>query len=110
MLALPALVYGLWRAALAVNPAIALDIEGLLRGLTLIIAQITLLNIGGLLVLGGLEAIIERISSRSATFRDGRMITRDGNETAQPSAQHKACAGQMRGRLHERASSSQFTI
>jgi len=84
MLALPALVYGLWRAALAVNPAIALDIEGLLRGLTLIIAQITLLNSGGLLVLGGLEAIIERISSRSATFRDGRMITRDGNETAQP--------------------------
>lgn len=83
MLALPALMYGLWRAADAVNPALSLDIEGLLRGLTLIFAQIALLNIGGLLVLGGLEAVIERFSSRSATFRDGRMITRDGNETAQ---------------------------
>ena len=84
MLALPMLMYGLWRASDAANPAIALAIEGLLRGLALILAQITLLNFAGLLVLGGLEAVIERISSRSASFREGRMITGDGRETAQP--------------------------
>ena len=86
MLALPALVFSLWRAFDAVNPAIAHGIEGLLRGLVLIIAQIILLNIGVVLVLGGLEAVIERISRRSATFRDGRMIVRDGNEAAQSNA------------------------
>lgn len=82
MLALPALSFGLWRASDQANPAIALGIEGLLSGLTLIIAQITLLNSGCVLVLGALEALIERISSRSATFRDGRIITFCGSETA----------------------------
>lgn len=84
MLALLALCFGLWRASDAANPAIALGIEGLLNGLTLIIAQITLLNSGCVLALGAIEAVIERISSRSASFRDGRMITRDSGETAPP--------------------------
>jgi len=80
--ALPALCFVLWRTSLVANPAIALGIEGLLRGLTLIIAQITLLNMCCVLALGALEAVIERFTSRSATFRDGRMITLVGGETA----------------------------
>lgn len=84
MLALLAFVFGLWRAFTMANPAIALAIEGLIRGLTLIIAQVTLLNFGCVLVLGALEAVIERFSSRSATFRDGRMITLDEGESATP--------------------------
>lgn len=81
-----ALSFGLWRAADVANPAIALGIEGLLSGLTLIIAQISLLNIGCVLALGAIEAVIERFTSRSATFRDGRMITFDRGETAPPQA------------------------
>lgn len=81
-----ALSIGLWRASDLANPAIALRIEGLLGGLTLIIAQITLLNIGCVLVLGAIEALIERATSRSASFRDGRLITLDGSETAPANA------------------------
>ena len=80
--ALPALCFVLWRTSVVANPAIALGIEGLLRGLTLIIAQITLLNMGGVLALGAIEAVIKRFTSRSASFRDGRMITLEGGETA----------------------------
>ena len=80
MLAGLALCFGVWRASDAANPAIASGVEGLLNGLTLIIAQITLLNIGCVLALGAIEAVIERISSRSASFRDGRMITHDGSD------------------------------
>ena len=82
LLALLAICFGTWRAFNTANPAVALAIEGLLRGLTLIVAQVTLLNISCVLVLGTLEAAIERISSRSATFRDGRLITLDGSESA----------------------------
>ena len=79
-LALLAICFGTWRAFNTANPAVALAIEGLLRGLALILAQVTLLNISCVLVLGALEAAIERIGSRSATFRDGRLITLDGDE------------------------------
>ena len=73
--ALLALCFSLWRAADMANPAIALSIEGLLGGLALLFAQIILLNVGCVLVLGAFEAVIERITIRSATFRDGKMIT-----------------------------------
>jgi len=81
-----ALCFGLWRVSDATNPAIALGIEGLLGGLTLIFAQITVLNLGCVLMLGAIEALIERMTSRSATFRDGRMITLDGAETVMSDA------------------------
>ena len=81
LLALLAICFGTWRAFNTANPAVALAIEGLLRGLTLIVAQVTLLNIGCVLVLGTLEAAIERISSRSATFRDGRLVTLDRSKS-----------------------------
>ncbi len=80
LLALLAICFGTWRAFNTANPAVALAIEGLLRGLALILAQVTLLNISCVLVLGALEAAIERIGSRSATFRDGRLITLDDDE------------------------------
>lgn len=81
MLALMTFLFGIWRASDAVSPAISLDIEWLLSGLLLIMAQITLLNMACVLLLGALEALIERITGRSATFRDGRMITLDSGET-----------------------------
>ncbi len=82
IVALPALCFVLWRTSVMANPGIALGIEGLLRGLTFIIVQITLLNLGCVLALGALEAVIERFTSRSATFREGRMITLESGETA----------------------------
>ncbi len=77
-----ALCFSLWRVADSASPAIALGLEGLLGRLTLIIAQITILNLGCVLALGALEALIERIGSRSATFRAGRMITLLGDAAA----------------------------
>ncbi len=98
LLALLAICFGTWRAFNTANPAVALAIEGLLRGLALILAQVTLLNISCVLVLGALEAATERIGSRSATFRDGRLITLDGDEpktaaTAPASARPQPATG-----------------
>ena len=75
LVALPTLGLLAWRVAGAVNPVIAQGIEGLVSGLALVIIQIIIINIAAVMVLGSLEAVIERLTNMSATFRDGKMIT-----------------------------------
>lgn len=89
LVAAPPLAYGVWRLGLSVNPGLAAAIEGLMSGLLVIIAQICLVNLAMLLMLGAVEALVERLSKRSASFRDGKMITMTAdqaraNQAAQP--------------------------
>lgn len=89
LVAAPPLAYGVWRLGLSVSPGLAAAIEGLMSGLLVIIAQICLVNLAMLLMLGAVEALVERLSKRSASFRDGRMITMTAdqaraNQAAQP--------------------------
>ena len=73
--ALPALAFVCWRIVGAANPAFAGGIETLLSNLGLVTLQITGVNIAVVIALGSLESIIERLSGKSATFREGKMIT-----------------------------------
>ena len=80
-IALTLLAAALWRVGGDALPPVAAAIEALAAGLGLILAQITIVNICALIALGILESLIESLSSRSATFRDGKMITTTGDET-----------------------------
>ncbi len=62
----------LWRVG---GATVALGIESLLFSLALILLQTIFINIAVLLILGTLEAAIERLTGRSATFTDSKMIT-----------------------------------
>ncbi len=79
----PFLALGIWRVAGGSNPAIASFIEALLGSIGLIIGQITFVNLCAVLVLGTVEALIEGLSNRSASFRDGKMITMSDQEARQ---------------------------
>ena len=68
-------VFAVWRVGGEWNESIAAAVEALLGGIGLILAQITLVNGCALLLLGGLEWLIESVTKRSATFRDGKMLT-----------------------------------
>ena len=70
----PALTFIGWRVAGAAYPAVAVEIEALVGGIALVITQITLVNACAAVLLGLIEALIERATSRSATFRDGRCL------------------------------------
>lgn len=76
----PALTFIVWRLGGAANPAIAGEIEALLGSIGLVIMQITLVNAGAVVALGTVEALAERVSNRSATFRDGKMLTMSRQE------------------------------
>ena len=55
--------------------AITATVESLLSSLTIILLAITSANLVMVLVLGSIEAIIERVTGHSATFVDGRLRT-----------------------------------
>ncbi|MCY3778861.1 MAG: hypothetical protein OXG78_01005 [Chloroflexi bacterium] len=76
----PLLAFGLWRLARIANPASAGSIEALMGSLGLVVGQIAALNLCAVAVLGTAEALIERITNRSAAFRDGKMITMSREE------------------------------
>ena len=63
-----------WRAAAAIELSLALAIERLTGDLALITLQIIVINIVFVVVLGTAEALIERVTGKSATFSDGRML------------------------------------
>ncbi len=88
LLTLLALV--IWSLGGTINSAISLAIESLWANITILTLQITALNIAVILALGLLESLVEHVSGRSATFRDGKMITATGAEAPasrqQPSA------------------------
>ena len=74
-IALPLICLASWRIGGELNPSLAAAIEGLLSRLIWVILQITIINIGMVMVLGTIEAVIERASSKSATYQDGKLIT-----------------------------------
>lgn len=67
----------LWRIG---GATLSLGIESLLFSLALILLQTIFINIAVLLILGTLEAAIERLTGRSATFTDSKMITMSRKE------------------------------
>ncbi len=83
VVALPFFGLIVWRIAGAANPALAHEIEGLVSSLALVIMQIITINVAAVLVLGSVEAVIERLTNMSATFRDGKMITMTRQEARQ---------------------------
>ena len=100
-----ALTIVIWRIGGEYAPFIANVIERLLFSLALVLLQTVAINIVAVLVLGALEAAIERITGKSATFVDGTMITMSRKEaqarqtrqtrarsTASPGAGSKATA------------------
>ena len=67
-----------WQRALPVAVILLILALGgrlLWNGLALILSLMTLINFFAVMVLGAIEAVIERLSGHSATFEDGRMIT-----------------------------------
>jgi len=94
-----------WRLGGENAPFIALGLERLMFSLALVLLQTVAINIVAVLVLGALEAAIERVTGKSATFVDGTMITMSRKEaqarrtkqmrdrtTARPGSQSKATA------------------
>ncbi len=57
----------------AANAEFAGAMSGILSNLSLVTLQIMLINIVGVVALGSVEAAIERLTGKSATFRDGKM-------------------------------------
>lgn len=74
-LALAASLFFVWLVGGALETAIAQGIEVLVGSLILVVLQVILINIVVLLALGALEALMERLTGKSAAFADGKMIT-----------------------------------
>ena len=108
---IPVIFLIVWRAGNAVSPAIARSIEGLLSSLALVTLQITIFNIFVVTILGVAEAIIERISGKSATFADGKMITMSRQEAQQLRAsQSRERAPSQRQRSTQRRASEPTSV
>lgn len=61
----------IWRIG---GATLSLGIESLLFSLAIILLQTIFINIAVVLILGTMEAAIERLTGKSATFADGKMI------------------------------------
>ena len=72
-----------WRAAGSIDLSAALAIERLTSSLALITLQIIVMNIVIVVLLGAVEALIERVTGKSATFSAGRMLTMSRQEAQQ---------------------------
>ena len=103
---IPAIFLIVWRASDAVRPDIARSIEGLLNSLALVTLQVTIFNIFVVIILGVAEAIIERVSGKSATFADGKMITMSRQEAKhlKASRSRESAPSQRQQSAHKRAS------
>ncbi len=88
----PLLAFGIWRIGGAATPALAELIEALMSGIGLIIAQITAVNLFALAILGLVEALVEGLTQRSASFRDGKMITLTAGEAREDNRQEQPFA------------------
>lgn len=87
-----------WRAASLIDSSLVLAIERLTTSLALITLQVIVLNIVILAVLGVVEALIERVTGKSATFSDGRMLTMPRQEAQE----WKAAQAQKRRAARQR--------
>ena len=78
--ALTASLFFVWRIGGVIEVSIAQGIEILVGGLILVVVQVILIDVVVVLGLGALEAVIERLTGKSATFTDGKMITMSRQE------------------------------
>ena len=81
-----ALILFAWQLAGAVDVSVARGIESLVGNLALVVLQIVVINLFVVLVLGSLEALIERVSGKSASFAEGRMIALSRQEAQERKA------------------------
>ena len=80
VLALAASLLFAWRVGGAIEVAIARGVEILVGSLILVVLQVILIDVVVVLGLGALESLIERLTGKSATFADGKMITMSRQE------------------------------
>ncbi len=80
ILALAASLLFAWRVGGAIEVAIARGVEILVGSLILVALQVILIDVVVVLGLGALESLIERLTGKSATFADGKMITMSRQE------------------------------
>ncbi len=73
-LAAGALALAAWRLAGEFDEAAARVVESLVGNLALVVLGTLGINLVALLALGGVEALIERVTGKSATFEDDKMI------------------------------------
>jgi len=77
--ALPFAIFLLWMSSALIDLPLVQSLEALLSGLILLLLQILFIDAVVLVALGTVEALLERVGTRSATFRAGKIIvTRDG--------------------------------
>ena len=81
-----ALIMVAWWFGSQFETFIAQGIESLAGSLALVILQMILINAAAVLVLGALEAVIERASGKSATFTAGKMIAMSRREAQERKA------------------------
>ena len=75
-----ALISLLWLIGGAFEANISHGIESLFFGLALVLSQTIAFNIAVVLILGVIEAALERVTGKSATFIDGKMIAMSRSE------------------------------
>ncbi len=73
-------LYIVWLGSGAIDASIALFIESLAGGIVLVLLQVAAFNLLAVIALGALEAIVERLSGKSASFRDGRLVAQSRDE------------------------------
>ncbi len=81
-----ALTMSAWWIGGGLEASITQGIESLASSLALVILQMILFNAVAILVLGALEALIERITGKSATFAAGKMIALSRQEAQERKA------------------------
>ncbi|MCY3833198.1 MAG: hypothetical protein OXG85_09280 [Chloroflexi bacterium] len=87
-----------WSAASSIELSLAQAIERLTSSLALITLQVIVMNIVILAGLGLIEALIERVTGKSATFSDGKMLTMSRQEAQE----WKAAQAQKRRAARQR--------
>ncbi len=104
-LSLTASLFFAWRVGGAIESSIAQGIEHLVSSLILVVLQVITINIVVVFGLGALEALIERVSGKSAAFTDGKMITMSRQEAQEHKRiqTRKRMASRQRQQVSKRA-------
>lgn len=82
-----------WGLADELNPAIARNMESFLASLAILALQVSVLNCAAIVALGLVEAGIERLTGKSATYRDGIMLTMTRAEAQALKRKERAARG-----------------
>lgn len=103
-----ALMMVAWWVGGSFGASITLGIESLAGSLALVMLQMILINAAAVLILGALEALIERVTGKSATFAAGKMIAMSRREAQE----RKAMQGRERraSRHEQRGTASDLVV